>query len=261
MTRIINFIKRYLLKHPLYVISYVSTYFLKGFAFNEHFYTKEEIKNFVLNGKSIIRLGDGEINLLLDLKNHYHKFSPKLKNMIREIISGYSFESSYVLSIPRFINFRNEELQKIGKLNVWMPLKTMFFLVFPKKISYMDAHNFYYDNYFEDVISPIIKNKKIILITKKETIEKQKNSNYIPWENISYIETPEANAIDFYEDIKLSLNKELLNYKKGEVVLLVAMGPVGKYLIFEYGNIGYQGIDIGVAIENIFTGESIQHLI
>jgi len=261
MNRIINFLKRYLLKHPIYVITYASAYFLKGFAFKEHFYTREEIKSLVLNGKSIIRLGDGEINLLLDLKNHYHKFSPKLKNMMREIISDYSSDSSYILSIPKFINYRNEELKKIGKLNVWMPLKTMFLLIFPKKVSYMDAHNFYYDNYFEEVIAPIIKDKKVILITKKETIEKEKNSSRVPWEYVSFIETPEENAIDFYDDIKKSLDKELLNYKKEEVLLLVAMGPVGKYLIFEYGDIGYQGIDIGFAIEKIFTGESVQYLI
>lgn len=261
MNRIINFLKRYLLKHPIYVITYICTYYLNGFAFDEHFYTKEEIKNLILNGKSIIRLGDGEINLLLDLKNHYHKFSPKLKNMMREIILGYSSDSTYILSIPKFINFRNEELKKIGKLNVWMPLKAMFFLIFPKKVSYMDAHNFYYDNYFEEVIAPIIKDKKVILITKKETIEKERNSNLVPWKYVSFIETPEENAIDSYEEIKKSLDKELLNSKKEEVILLVAMGPIGKYLIFEYGNMGYQGIDIGVAIENIFTGKSIQYLI
>lgn len=261
MIRAINFLKRYLLKHPIYVVTYICTYYLKGFAFNEHFYSKEEIKELILRGKSIIRFGDGEINLLLDLKNHYHKFSPKLKEMIKEITASYSKDSHYILSIPKFINFRNEELKKIGKLNVWMPLKVMFLLMFSKNIGYMDAHNFYYDNYFEEVVAPIIKDKKIILITKKETIEKQKNSNYIPWKYASYIETPEENAIERYEDIKKSLNKELLNYKKEEIVLLVAMGPVGKYLIFEYGNKGYQGIDAGFVVEKMFTGESVQYLI
>lgn len=259
--RILNFLKRYLLKHPLYVITYVCTYFLKDFSFNEHFFTKEEVIKIIGEGKSIIRFGDGEINLLLDLKNHYESFSPRVKEMMKEIAYSYCKSSNYILSLPRFINMSNEDLKKIGKFNVWLPLKVMFLMVFPKNIGYMDAHNFYYDNYFETVVSPAIKDKKIIYITKRKTIESQIDNPKIPWKDIRYVETPENDALHNYEEVKEYINQEIEGLPKEEVLLLVAMGPAGKFLIFEYAEKGIQGIDIGIAMETMFTGKSLEHLI
>lgn len=260
IARIVKFFRTYFLKHPLYVLTYGVLFFLKNAKFNIHFYTAYEIESFLKEGKSLIRLGDGEINLLLGLENYYHAFSPKLKMMMEEIIKSYSVTSPYVLSVPRFLNFSNRELKDIGKFHVWMPLKTIFLLMFPKKVAYMDAHNFYYDNYFENNIAPIFKDKIIICVTKKETIEKQKNNKNIPWKNIWYVEVPERDVLSVYEEIKRRIEKELCRFNKKDIVLFVAMGPVGKYLIFEYANRGYQGIDIGRGLEVVFTNESIEHL-
>lgn len=261
LKRIFNFLKRYLVKHPLYVVTYIFTFFLRDFSFKEHFYSKEEIKQLLRDRKSIIRFGDGEINLLLDLKNHYQSFSPKAKLMMMEITHFYKKDSAYVLSVPRFINVSNDELKEIGKFNVWLPLKVMFLLMFPKNIGYMDAHNFYYDNYFETVVAPIIKDRKIIYVTRKETIEKQKHNSEILWKDVVYVETPEKDALLSYDEIKTKLNNTLDGLVPEEVVLLVAMGPVGKYLIFEYAKKGIQGIDVGVALETMFTGKSLEYLI
>lgn len=260
-SRIIKFLKQYLFKHPLYVVIYGVAYFLKDLKFNIHFYSADEVINILREGKSLIRFGDGEINLLLDLKNHYHSFSPKLKMMIREIITEYSPQTPYILSVPRFINFSNTELKSIGKFNVWLPFKVMFLLIFPKKVSYMDAHNFYYDQYFERVIAPIFKDRTIVCITKKETIEKQKNNLAFPWKDMRYIETPENDVLEVYIEIKKSLDKELNSLKKEDVVLFIAMGPVGKYLIFDYAKRGYQCVDVGRGMETAFTDESLERWI
>ena len=259
--RIINFLKRYLFRHPLYMSVYTFAFFLEGFSFKTHFYTADELTKLIEEGRSLIRLGDGEINLFHGFKNHYHTFSPRLKSMIREIITSYSPKSLYVLSLPRFINVSNQELKKMGKFNVWLPLKVIFFLLFPKKVSYMDAHNFYYDDYFEKFIAPLFIDKKIICVTNKKTIEKQRKNVKLPWKNIVYIETPETDAIDAYEDIVSCIDKKIEKDNPENVVFFVAMGPVGKYLIYEYANKGYQGIDIGKVAEVMFTGESVQYLI
>lgn len=259
--RIINFLKRYLFRHPLYMSVYIIVFFLKDFSFKTHFYTADELTNLIKEGKSIIRLGDGEINLFHGFKNHYHIFSPKLKSMMKKIIKSYSSKSSYILSIPRFVNVSNQELNTIGKLNVWLPLKVIFFLLFPKKVSYMDAHNFYYDNYFEKVIAPILKDKKIVCVTNKKTIEKQRKNSKMPWKDICYVESPEYDALDSYEEIVSAINNEVKKYAKKDIVILVAIGPVGKYLIYEYSKKGYQGLDIGKVAEVMFTGESTQYLI
>jgi hypothetical protein len=212
-------------------------------------------------GKSIIRFGDGEINLLLDLKNHYHAFSPRLKSMMKEIVVSYSQKSSYILSVPIFINYSNKKLKEIGKFNVWLPFKVMFFLIFPKKVSYMDAHNFYYNQYFENVIAPVFKDKIVVYITRKETIESLKNNSRIPWSRCIFIEAPEHNALKEYENIKHNIDIELSDVSPKDIVLFFAMGPAGKYIIFEYSRIGYQCLDLGRGVEVMFTEKSLQHLI
>lgn len=259
--RIFQFLKRYLLKHPVYVVIYGVTYFFKDFSFNEHFFTKEEIQKYIKEGKSIIRFGDGEINPMLDLKNHYEDFSPRLKKMMEEIVCSYSTKSPYILSLPKFINYSNTELKKIGKFNVWLPLKVIFLLKFYKHVGYMDAHNFYYDDYFETVAAPLIKDKKIFYVTRKETIEKQKNNGSIPWRDVIGIETPGTNGLGSYEAVKKRIDVEITHFNKEDVVLLFGMGPVGKYMIFEYAKEGIQAIDVGVAMETMFTKVSLEHLI
>ena len=86
ISRILAFLKRYI-KHPLYIIVYVSVYFLKGFAFKIQFYTNEELVDLLRRGKSIIRLGDGDIvSIPLDIENCYHRSDQKLKDMYATII-------------------------------------------------------------------------------------------------------------------------------------------------------------------------------
>lgn len=261
LKRIINFLNRYILKHPVYVFVYSVVYFFNGFSFKTHLYTKKEISNFIKNGKSIIRFGDGEINLLLDLKNHYHSFDKRLKIMMKEIVSSYSVNSPYILSVPRFIKVNNYDLKKIGKFNVWLPLKVVFFIMFPKNVGYMDAHSFYYDNFFEDTVFPFVKNKKVICITNKKTFEIQKQNKNFPWKNMLFVEAPSEEALRFINVIKDGIDKEIFCLSKKDILLIFAMGPVGKFLAYEYSKKEYQCIDIGVSLETIFTEKSIENTI
>lgn len=260
--RIISFVLRYVFTHPIYAVMYGVCLLRKNFVFNIHLYTPEEIALMIKNGKSVIRLGDGEISTIpLGLPNCYQEPNKVIKKMLRTIVRDYTAHCPYVLSVPRFINMKNSELKSIGKLYVWLPIKVMFLLRFNKKTSYMDAHNFYYDNYFDTIVAPIIKNKKIICVTNKKTIEKQKKNINLPWREIFYVECPEYDALDSYDTITTSIDTFATQYDKRDIVILVAVGPVGKYLAYEYAHKGYQSLDIGKVAEVMFTGESIQYLI
>jgi hypothetical protein len=261
--RFFRFVKRYY-RHPVFLITYLSTYFLKGFAFNVHFYTQEELLSLIRKGKSVIRLGDGDMVVTqLGMENAYHRDDARLRKMYKTIIGEYKENSPCILSVPRFINFTNRELDALGpgKLSWGVPMKVMFLLQFNKKAPYMDAHNFYYDNYMEGTIAPLFKDRKVIVVTRKETIDKQKNNPNIPWKDIVYIESPALHAMDKYEEVKENLDKALSGLSPKEVVIFFAMGPVGKCILYEYAHKGYQGIDIGKGVEVMFTGESIEYMI
>jgi hypothetical protein len=249
-----------LLKNPLFTFVYTSLFFFKNAKLGVSFYNEEAVISAIRSGKSIIRMGDGDmVNIQLGWKNGYHYDSPRLRQMYREIIASYSKTSPYILGVPIFINESNESLRHRGpgKLNWGLRMKAMFLLTFSRTETYMDAHSFYYDNYFERVIYPCIADKKIIFITRKETINSQKEKNTLPWKDMAFIETPSLDALVEYKRIKDDIDSALKNVNPKDVVLLCGMGPVGKYLVYEYARHGYQGLDIGKVIEVMFTGESI----
>ena len=261
MVRLVRFLYRYVFRHPFYVLTYAWLFFQKRAVQNIHLYSDTEIKNQLRCGKSLIRFGDGEINLLLGLRNHYQKFSPLVQKMMREIISNYNSSSLYILAIPRFVTVSNIELKKIGKFNVWLPLKAVFTVMFNKDVSYFDAHSFYYDDYFENVIGPLLYSKHVVLITKKQTIAFQSSNKKIPWSKLSWIEVPESEALQQFETIHKKIENHISDIGSQEVVLLFALGPIGKYLCYLFAKTGRQSIDIGKVAEVMYTDESIEYLV
>ncbi|PIT93328.1 MAG: hypothetical protein COU06_00420 [Candidatus Harrisonbacteria bacterium CG10_big_fil_rev_8_21_14_0_10_38_8] len=259
LSRILKFIKTHSTKHPIYVAIYAFLYPQKNYRSKALFYSKSEIQEEIKKGRSIIRYGDGEINLFLSIDNHYQKFSKKLSSNLKRIIKEYSVDSLYILAVPKYITQSNKELQKTERKEIWMPFKVFYLLIFPKKPKYLDAHSFYYDGYFEEVIEPAIKDKELIILTNKGSIDSIKNNNKFLWKNISYIECPEKDAYDRMNEIEESL-KNILKSKKNPVII-IALGPVGKCIAHTYSNKGYQCIDIGRGLECIYTANSIQGFI
>jgi hypothetical protein len=182
--------------------------------------------------------------------------------MYAEIIKTYTNDSEYILSIPRFVTMDSNELASLGegKLTWGVRMKAMVFLQFNKQCSYMDAHSFYYDDYFTTVVAPTLNNKKIICLTNRRIIEDLSANNAIPWKDIFYIESPESNAMDAYRTILNQLDEELKKHDRKDVIILSGMGPVGKYIIFKYAKLGYQGIDVGRGLEVVYKNESLEDL-
>lgn len=259
--RIFNFARRYF-RRPLYILTYGVLYLIPGFRIPLHIYNEEETRALLRAGKSVIRFGDGEINLLLGLRNHYHEYSPKLRKLLQEIVRDYRGTSRYVLAVPRAITERNDRLREIQRFNVWLPFKTLFLLTFPKRIPYIDAHCFYYDGYMERVVVPALGDVPVVLITNAKTIKKQHSNSRLPWNDIRYVVTPEDSLLESYDDTVCALDEALKTFPDGiRPVLLFAAGPAGKGLVKQYSESGYQCVDIGRGAEVMFTDESIEQLI
>lgn len=259
--RIFRFFIRYA-SHPTYVVLFGVLYFLDSFRIKVRIYDESELTEQIRGGKSLIRIGDGEINLLLGIRNHYHSFSKELRHMLREIIRAYGTESPYILAVPRAITQRNDILKTQNRFHVWLPFK-VFFCVggFQRGLPYADAHSFYYDGFAERVLSSALSGKIAVLVTNENTIRKQRANPRLPWKNMVHVVTPESEALSSREQICCGIDTALGGHRKEEVVLLIAAGPLGKYIVKEYAEKGYQALDIGRGAEVMFTNESIQHLI
>lgn len=261
MKTTINFLKRYWRHSPWYILVYPFFYFAPRGVFPIRFFSPQELTDHLKRGKSLIRFGDGEINFFIGRGNPYQKYDVRIKRMLKTIVSSYNPDSPYLLAVSQPISLPNWELKKLGRFKVWQPFKIIFTFMFPKNVGYADTHQFYYDNFFENLVAPIFKDRQIVLVTKKETIDKQTNNPESPWQNMLGVETPAGDAIEAYHSLKQTLETKLQNLSKTDTVLFFAAGPTGKYLMYELALAGWQCIDVGKRAEVMFTGESVEYLI
>jgi hypothetical protein len=259
--RIIRFIARYIRHAPWYVFVYPFFYFARRGVFHVRFFSQQELTSALKRGRSLIRFGDGEINFLIGRGNPYQAYDTRIERMLRTIIAAYTVDSPFILGVSQPIVLPNWELKQIGRFKVWQPFKVLFTHLFPRDVGYADTHQFYYDHFFEAIIAPIFATRRMVLITKSSTIEKQRQNAALPWKDFYSVVTPDGDAVLSYAALKKDIEHTLVGLTKEDTVLFFAVGPVGKYLMFEFVRDGWQCLDIGKRAEVMFTDESVEYLI
>jgi hypothetical protein len=252
--QIVYFIKTYALKYPYFTIVYVSNYYNPFFAQKVSFYSQKEIESLIFSRKSIIRLGDGEIQLLLDRPMPYDSPVPELKENLRNIILEYTNQDKYILAIPQQLRVLNKVLSQQGTKRIWLPFKVIYHINFPKKARYMDALAFrpeFDEGLFRQVIVPFLTGKKLVFVTKKATIERLK-ATQMPFDEVSFVVTKEKDTFSSRDEIKSEILDKICKYDKSDVVVLFALGPTAKILVQELAKDDIQCIDLGKGMEFIF---------
>lgn len=263
--KIIKFFKNYFLKDPVFVLYYIWAYKQKEFSNKALFYTEQEFFAKIHEGKSIIRIGDGEIGLLHGRDIHYQKHTKELQVGLKEIIETYSPTSPYVLSIPIFVNYSNSELAKTnGKLTCWLPLKVEFRRMFDKKAQYADAHFFYYRDFMLRFFKEFLENKHVIFISNSETNTKIRATKTV-FTSTQYVDTPSDNSFQSIHDIIRDIDKALDTHSQihsnEPVTLAISTGPTSKLLVKKYADLGYQGFDIGFGLRYLYDEKDYSHVI
>jgi hypothetical protein len=264
----LKFIKNYFLNDPIFVFIYGFRYFQGNYKVSPKFFTQNEVvENIINKRKSYIRLGDGEVALIKMLSIHFQKADKDLSKKLKNLILKYNENSKYILAIPeRYIVKTNRELKEMSNIEVnmfrcWLPFKIAFEEYFSKKEKYADAHSFYVKGFFENNLSPYLKNKKIIVATNINNINLQKNGLEKVFKEIFWIETKAENSFSEYEkyikQIESIIDKKDLN----DFVLLLSTGPTSKVLAFYFAEKGLQSLDIGHGFEHLYKNTSLEHVL
>ena len=252
---------RYIFKDTRYFFWYIWRYFQNNYHNNAKFYADEEFANLIKAGKSIIRIGDGEIGLTHFFPIRYQIYSDAIKNDLLKIIKNYTNDSKYVLMIPLFVNYTNTQLKKINRFLAFRQIKTTYELIFNNNATYFDQLIFYKKGGSEKFIVPHLKNKKVIIVTNKEHTEKIQNSP-LASSDYSYIACNNENT---YES-RLAIQNEIIKLitdtglPKEEFVVLFSTG-LAKTIIYDMAEWGYQVLDIGKGLESYYTNTDIEHTI
>lgn len=255
----ILFIPKYLFRDPYFILLYILAYPRKIYANTALFYTEEAFLNEIEKGKSIIRIGDGEISLLHGRAIHYQKNEKALAVGLKTLIREYSASSPYIVSIPVFVNYSNAELGKTnGKLSCWLPLKVEFRRIFNKTMRYTDAHFFYYRDKMINFFKKFIENQPVIFISNQDTNEKIKAGITYP---AHFIDTPSENSFSEIERICHTIDAIIENNPNTRFKLVVSTGPASKIIAYKYSLRGYQSFDIGFGLRYIYDTKDYSYLI
>ena len=210
----------------------------------------EQTRDIVIKEKkSLIRLGDGELNILEGKGIHYQEANNTLQKEMGELIQYYIDKGGnceYLLCMP------NEFLKcygtKLLKKRVWVSSWARFRYVFKKnydrKIKYGEA--FLFATKYEDVYKQIWEEKEyIIFVHNNEKYAQAFKKKY--GKEVVFIKVPGQNSYQCVEEIVASIARaigEICTHKENGIVLLSA-GPCAKTIVFRLKDIGVQIVDTG----------------
>lgn len=239
---------------------YLYRYFQNNHHNNCSFYSDEEFASAINQGKSMIRIGDGEMGLLHFCQVRYQVYSDAIRNDFLKIIKNYSDDSPYIISIPPPVNYTNLQLKKINRFYLYRQFKITYELIFNKNARYFDQLAFYRNGKFEKLILPYIKTKKVVIVTNYDHKIKIQNSP-LASNNYQYIICENKNTYESRKKIQQDIID--LVYKTGlpknNFVILMSAG-LAKTTIYDLSFMGYQVLDIGKGLESYYMGISIENL-
>lgn len=245
-----------------YFFTYIYHYFDKDYTQRASFYSEKELIEQIKNGKSLIRIGDGEIRMInYGNTGSYEPFNPRLRDYLLKSIKEYRSSSSYILGIPEeYLSMPNSELRKLGLLHCWLALKTSFALIFPKKEKYFDAHLFYRGDSFARVLEPLLKGKKILIVTRKFNIDLMKETDLVKRLDVEFIETHDLGTFAHFDEILKKILEKITEDASSYRVIL-STGPASKAFAYELSKKNIISYDLGKGIEAAGRQNEIEHLI
>lgn len=198
---------------------------------------------------SLIRLGDGEQNIIEGMDIHYQKALPKLSEELQNIIRDYKNEGincGYLLCMP------NEFLKcsglKLMKKRVWISSWSKFRYVFKHKYDIIGEYGeaFLFAKKYDYLYSKIWENKKLVIFVHNN---KHYSDVFSDRYNKSVLFIP-VSSKDCYDDVDIITDKikcqiDNIGFAKKDLIVLISAGPCAKTIVYRLRNCGVQIIDTG----------------
>lgn len=255
LARFLRYCRLHIFRDPRYFFSYLINYFNSSYVPKVNFHNQDEINSLIHSGKSIIRLGDGEVYIMNGGDLPFQKYEKRLRVQLLEMVCNYSDSSPYVLCLNKIpLTKTNQELKKLDLLTCWLPSKVYFNQYFNKNAHYLDAAMFYFSETLPKHFEQYLKSKKVLFVSNKEYNELLKSNKNIPFEIWQYIETKSQDSYVDYENIKRQILNLIRTEKPQDMVVLVAFGPASKAMAYDLSQHGLQVIDVGQGVTVAYTG-------
>jgi len=211
---------------------------------------EETIDRINLEKKSICRFGDSEFLYIIDKINLPYQIQDNI--LRKRLIEILRFPNSNILvGLP--IGYQSLNNLKAESKKIW---RSQIAWIYPRLKKYLDLNKIYYNasmtrlfiDFIDTSYSPVLFNKimkiwedrEIVLIEGEKSRLGVGNDLFEKAVKIERILGPAHNAFKNYN----LLIQEALKQSKDKLIL-VAMGPTAKILVYDLSLAGYQAIDIG----------------
>lgn len=205
----------------------------------------------LIEGDSICRYGDGEVDLILGRSQGFQKQDKKLAKRLKNIIKFNGKHPKLIVAIPDVFD-SVEQFTDSAQLHWKIRLdkeRYKWYLLLNRSKSYGNSQitRFYFDwkdktnsRIWIEKLKSIWKDKDILIVEGKKSRLGVGNDLFNNTNSIKRIICPSENAFSKYNDILA----EILNYDK-ERIVLIALGPTATVLAYDLFIQGYQAVDIG----------------
>ena len=234
-------------KDPGLLFGMFLNFFKSDFTCRASFLSNDELLVKVREGKSIIRLGDGDMGIMHGKNIFHQEYNKELETGLRKIISNYSDLSNYILLIPKFVNVKNSILRAGNILICWLPFKTEFIKSFNKDVDYGDAHIFYYLEPTLKLFNMFLNKEKVLFVTNKTIIDKL-NARGMNHNSTFFVETPVERTFDVLNDVYKKI--DIILKADDNIKIFLACGCSSRIIAYHYSKLGYQCIDVGTGIRS-----------
>ena len=239
---------------PLVLWQFLTSFLIGTTSHSITTYSQKELQTRLSAGSSLIRMGDGEVMLMTGRDIHYQSVSKQLAKQLHLIIDSYTTDGTYILSLPvEAVALRDTELRSKHRFRIWRLFRVFFSVRMNDSLPYADAHLFYHQNAFETYVRPVITDKHVICVSKKDNLTPQLVTTLkATARTVHLIENPSHDAYDHIDRLIAEIDTVLktdANTKKW--TMLVSSGPAGKVLAHHYATRGIQTLDIGHGLEII----------
>jgi len=255
-----NFVRRNLRCNKMFLVTCVTGYLRRDFPVSRQFLSREGVARALAAGKSLVRIGDGEIGLLNGKGIGFQAFDERIQESLSRAINDYRPDSPYLIALPqRYLLRSNRQLRALGMLRLWLPLKAMVAARFPREPEYADAHLFYYREGFDQTVRPAVSGRPGIFLVNGPTAAALAATS-LPWlAGLKVVVTREEHAFADIDRLRHDLAEAVSELAPvGDPVVFCSCGPAGKVLVLECAAKGIQAIDLGAGIEVLLTGVGIE---
>ena len=205
----------------------------------------ETVKLILKYKRSLIRLGDGEFNILNGKSVFYQDYSLQLKDDLKKVIDEYlENKSNYILCMPGiFLNINIFKLT-FKQFKSWAFSRYYFKHHYDLDIEYGDSFVFSKSN--ERIYELLWKDnsiKKIVFVHNNVNYANLFQEKYS--KEVNFIKVNDKNSYNDIEDIEYNIISSIPENDKDNYMILISSGPSAKIIISHLSQIGYWCIDAG----------------